>query len=139
MKVDHFNLEQGISSLYHISLEYYTLLKKQDHPKLELITIIMDKLIELKKEKDLSPESMKERYDLIHSLAYTNIQVIYDYDKEQLELNGEKVEVLPLDVRIELNEEKIKEINDEHISGIDIKEINNNIEQNNINITHSIQ
>jgi hypothetical protein len=136
MKVDHFNLEQGITSLYYISLEYYTLLKKKDHPKLELITIIMDKLIELKKEKDLSPESMKERYDLIHSLAYTNIQVIYDYDKEQLELNGEKVEVLPLDVRIELNEEKIKEITHDQVSREDNKELD---QHENIKFTHSIQ
>ena len=136
MKIDNFNLEQGITSLYYISLEYYTLLKKKTHPKLELITDVMDKLIELKKNKELSPESMKEIYDKIHSLAYKNIQTIYDYDKEQLEINGEKTEVLPLDVRIEFNERKNDEKNDEQVSRDEITELD---QHENIKFTHSIQ
>ena len=136
MKVEKFDLNDGITSLYRISLEYYTLLKKKDHPKIELITIIMDKLIELKKDKDISPETMKEKYDIIHSLAYSNIQTIYDYDKEQLELNGEKIEVMPLDIHIKLNDEKNDEKNDDQVSRVNSIELD---QHENIKFTHSIQ
>ena len=136
MKVEKFDLNDGITSLYRISLEYYTLLKKKDHPKIELITIIMDKLIELKKDKDISPETMKEKYDIIHSLAYSNIQTIYDYDKEQLELNCEKIEVMPLDIHIKLNDEKNDEKNDDQVSRVNSIELD---QHENIKFTHSIQ
>ena len=136
MKVEKFDLNDGITSLYRISLEYYTLLKKKDHPKIELITIIMDKLIELKKDKDISPETMKEKYDIIHSLAYSNIQTIYDYYNEQLDLNGEKIEVMPLDIHIKLNDEKNDEKNDDQVSRVNSIELD---QHENIKFTHSIQ
>ena len=80
--VDEFNLDRSMDSLYHICLQYYTTLKLKNHPKINLITAVMDLLIELKKDKTLDEKQAKQTFDDIHSVAYKNIEHIYDYDKE---------------------------------------------------------
>jgi hypothetical protein len=75
------SLDQSMGNLYMILLQYYTLLIKNNHPKVNLITDVLDLLIDLKNnppEKD----KLKESFDVIHGKAYNNIQTIYDYDKE---------------------------------------------------------
>jgi hypothetical protein len=42
----------------------------------------MDLLIELIKDKSLDEKQAKQTFDDIHSVAYKNIEHIYDYDKE---------------------------------------------------------
>jgi hypothetical protein len=80
--VDEFNLDRSMDSLYHICLQYYTTLKLKNHPKINLITAVMDLLIELRKDKSLDEKQAKQAFDDIHSVAYKNIEHIYDYDKE---------------------------------------------------------
>jgi len=115
---EEFNLDSALTNLYHISLQYYTLLRAKDHPMKKLITDIMDKLIELKKSDD-SPITKKAKYDEIHAEAYKNIETIYDYDKEQDEKNGISSEVGKLKIRIETesNDVKMIENNDVEVSG----------------------
>lgn len=74
-------LEEAISNLYMILLQYYTLLIKNNHPKITLITDVLDLLIDLKKNPP-SNNRLKEDFDIIHKKAYNNIETIYDYDKE---------------------------------------------------------
>jgi len=81
--IDKFNLERSMDSLYHICLQYYSTLRIKQHPKIKLITDVMDLLIGLKKQESLDEKDAKKIFDEIHSLAYNNIQNIYDYDKEQ--------------------------------------------------------
>jgi hypothetical protein len=76
-----FDLNNSCDNLYHICLQYYSTLTKLKHPKIKLITNILDALIEFKKTKN---DNIKD-YDIIHDMAYKNIQLIYDYDKEQKE------------------------------------------------------
>ena len=80
--VDEFNLDRSMDSLYHICLQYYTTLKLKNHPKINLITAVMDLLIGLKKDKSLDEKQTKQAFDDIHSMAYKHIVHIYDYDKE---------------------------------------------------------
>ena len=78
-----FDLSNSCDNLYHICLQYYSSLKKLNHPKISLITDVMDCLIELKKsmKEGIKDDHMKT-YDSIHGMAYKNIQDVYDYDKE---------------------------------------------------------
>jgi hypothetical protein len=79
---DEFNLDRSMDSLYHICIQYYTTLKLKNHPLIHLITKVMDLLIELRKDKTLDEKQTKQAFDDIHSVAYKNIEHIYDYDKE---------------------------------------------------------
>ena len=109
---ENFNLDDNLSNLYHICIQYYTMLKTKDHPMKKLITDIMDELIVLKKNKDMDNNDKLKKYNEIHSMAYKNIESIYNYDKEQDEKNGVSSEVGDLQVKIvtengnEKNEEK---------------------------------
>lgn len=86
-------INENLYRLYTICLQYYHSLYKSNHPKIDLITEVMDKLIELQEDKDMSDREKKERFSDVHSLAYVNIQTIYDYDKEEKEKKGEVEEV----------------------------------------------
>ena len=90
---EQFDLDRAMDSLYHVCLQYFTTLKIQKHPMINLIIVVMDLLIELKKDNTLDDKTRKQAFDDIHSVAYKNIESIYDYDKEQTEKN--KVEIIP--------------------------------------------
>jgi hypothetical protein len=78
-----FDLITSCHNLYHICLQYYSTLKRLEHPKINLITEVLDALISYKKNMDNQTydENVKS-YDQIHGIAYKNISSIYDYDKE---------------------------------------------------------
>jgi hypothetical protein len=84
---EKFNLEISMSNLYDICLKFFQKLFNENHPKIELIMIILDKLIELKQKETLSEEEKIKEFDLIHSLAYNNINEVYDYDLENKNKN----------------------------------------------------
>ena len=75
-------------------MQYLEKLHQTNHPKINLITDVLDLLIALQKEKDENVDTEKEdddelfkkEFDEIHSIAFKNITEIYDYDKEQDEL-----------------------------------------------------
>jgi hypothetical protein len=117
-----FDLDNNLNNLYHICIQYYTILKVKDHPMKKLITDIMDELIELKKNKDMDNNDKLNKYNEIHSIAYKNIQTIYDYDKEQDEKNGISSEVGNLNVKVvtENGNEKNDEKNDVQV--LDVNE-----------------
>lgn len=78
-----FDLDNSCNNLYHICLQYFATLQKVKHPKIQLITDIMDQLIALKKNmKDNTYKENVSTYDKIHGICFSNIQSIYDYDKE---------------------------------------------------------
>ena len=72
---------ESLGNLYIILLQYYTTLTKSNHPKIHLITELLDLLIEIKK-CDYPEVELKKVFDEAHSKAYKNIQLIYEYDKE---------------------------------------------------------
>jgi hypothetical protein len=97
-----FDLDNNINNLYHISLQYYTMLKLKSHPMIHLITKTMDNLIALKKDTEKSAEDKKLIFDDVHAMAYSDIQSIYDYDKELDEKNGISSEIGKLDVKVSI-------------------------------------
>lgn len=108
-----FDLELAVNNLYHICLQYFTLLCKKDHPKKSCIACVMDKLIDYKKtEKERSKEENTEVYNGIHSFAYKTIENIYEYDKEEDLKNGIKVEPQKLSVGFQVGD---KEENKEEV------------------------
>ena len=78
-------LNQKMMNLYKVLLDYYSFLSEKEHPKIPLITDIMDKLIELRK----SQEPSESEFQLIHSLAFNRIKEIYDFDAESQEVLSE--------------------------------------------------
>lgn len=80
-KVKNMDVNESMSNLYMILLQYYDQLKKIDHPKIELITDCMDALI-MTKNANLSKSRLIKAFDMIHSKAYHNINEIYDYDQQ---------------------------------------------------------
>jgi len=72
---------ESLGNLYIILLQYYTILVKNNHPKIHLITELLDLLIEIKK-RDYSETELKKVFDEAHSKAYKNIELIYEYDKQ---------------------------------------------------------
>jgi hypothetical protein len=99
MDKPEFNLECSINNLYHISLQYYTLLKQKDHPMKKKITDIMDLLIGFRKsEKERTLEENTRLYDEIHNLAYKNIEEIYKYDEKIDQENG--IDTTPKDLSL---------------------------------------
>jgi hypothetical protein len=78
-----FDLNNSCHNLYQICLQYFSTLTKLKHSQIHLITVVLDALISLKKnmENQTYEENVKT-YDQIHGLAYKNIQLIYDYDKD---------------------------------------------------------
>jgi hypothetical protein len=78
-----FDLNNSCHNLYQICLQYYLTLTKLKHSQIHLITVVLDALISLKKNMDNQTyEENTKTYDQIHGLAYKNIQLIYDWDKE---------------------------------------------------------
>lgn len=73
-------LNENMQNLYMILLQYYTTLVEKEHPMINLITDVMDKLINLKKT---NPDNIQDEFNKIHSLAYNNITTIYDFDQEK--------------------------------------------------------
>jgi hypothetical protein len=80
----------NLYNLYTILLQYLDKLIKNKHPKLNLITEVLDQLITLR-EKKIDDKELKEQFNIIHSKAYSNLTEIYDYDKSVEELNGELI------------------------------------------------
>lgn len=104
-----FDLESAVNNLYHICLQYFTLLSKKDHPMKTNIALVMDKLIDYKKtEKERRIEENTKVFNGIHKFAYETIENIFEYDKEQDLKNGIKNEPQKLTVgmRIENKEEE---------------------------------
>jgi len=106
-----FDLDLAVNNLYHISLQYFTLLCKKNHPKKNEIAYVMDKLIDYKKtEKERTKEENIEVYNGIHKLAYETIENIYEYDKEEDLKNGIKVEPQKLSVGIKVENKEEEEV-----------------------------
>jgi len=106
-----FDLESAVNNLYHISLQYFTLLCKKNHPKKSEIASVMDLLINYKKtEKDRTKEENTNIYNGIHKFAYETIENIYEYDKEEDLKNGIKVEPQKLSVGIKVEDKKEEEV-----------------------------
>jgi hypothetical protein len=104
-----FDLESAVNNLYHISLQYFTLLCKKNHPKKSEIALIMDKLIDYKKtEKERTIEENTKVYNEIHSLSYKTIENIYEYDKEEDLKNGinKAPEKLSVGIKVENKEDE---------------------------------
>jgi len=80
----------NLYNLYTILLQYLEKLNKLKHPKLNLVTEIMDELIILR-QKEIDDNQLKEEFSIIHSKAYNNLNEIYDYDKSVEELNGDYI------------------------------------------------
>lgn len=80
----------NLYNLYTILLQYLDKLIKNKHPKLNLITEVMDELIALR-EKKIDDKQLKIEFNIIHSKAYNNLTEIYDYDKSIEELNGQLI------------------------------------------------
>ena len=80
----------NLYNLYTILLQYLDKLIKNKHPKLNLITEVMDDLIALR-EKEVDEKELKEQFSIIHSKAYANLTEVYDYDKRIEELNGQLI------------------------------------------------
>lgn len=109
---EQLSLDQSMGNLYMILLQYYGLLTKKNHPKINLITDVLDALIDMKNNPP-EEDKLKEVFDGIHKNAYNNIQTIYDYDKENdkeelgylTETNENKVEcsIIPDDKSIPTN------------------------------------
>ena len=80
----------NLYNLYTILLQYFEKLNKLKHPKINLVTEIMDELIILR-QKEIDEKLLKEEFNAIHSKAFTNLNEIYDYDKTVEELNGQLI------------------------------------------------
>jgi hypothetical protein len=78
-------INQNLFNLYTILLRYLQKLLIVNHPKLNLITELMDQLIILRENKDIDDNELKTQFSIIHSKAYANLTEIYDYDKEEEE------------------------------------------------------
>ena len=77
----------NLYNLYTILLQYLEKLTKLKHPKINLVTEIMDELIILR-QKEIDEYKLKEEFSIIHSKAYNNLNELYDYDKSVEQLNG---------------------------------------------------
>ena len=107
---DKFDLESAVNNLYHICLQYFTLLSKKDHPMKTHIALVMDKLIDYKKtEKERTIEENTKVYNGIHSFAYKTIENIFEYDKEEDLKNGIKNEPQKLSVGMRVEDKDSKE------------------------------
>jgi len=80
----------NLYNLYTILLQYLEKLNKLKHPKITLVTEVMDELIILR-QKEIDEEQLRTEFSAIHSKAYNNLNLIYDYDKSVAELNGELI------------------------------------------------
>jgi hypothetical protein len=78
-------INQNLFNLYTILLRYLQKLLIVNHPKIYLLTEVMDQLIILREKKDLDDKELKAQFSIIHSKAYANLTEIYDYDKEEEE------------------------------------------------------
>jgi len=78
-------INQNLFNLYTILLRYLQKLLIVNHPKIYLLTEVMDQLIILREKKDLDDNELKAQFSIIHSKAYANLTEIYDYDKEEEE------------------------------------------------------
>jgi predicted nuclease with TOPRIM domain len=80
-------INQNLYNLYTILLQYFKRLLAEKHPKIHLIQAALDGLITIRSDTSLedNEELLKERFDEIHSLAYKNINELYEYDKQMEE------------------------------------------------------
>lgn len=77
-------INQNIYNLYIILLQYFKKLFERNHPKIHLIQSALDLLIELRSDKSLEDKEdiLTKRFNEIHSIAYNNINELYEYDKQ---------------------------------------------------------
>jgi len=80
----------NLYNLYTILLQYLNKLNKLKHPKITLVTEVMDELIKLR-EKAIDEEQLKQEFSIIHSKAFNNLNQLYDYDKSVEQLNGDYI------------------------------------------------
>jgi hypothetical protein len=85
------DINENLYNLYTILLQYLDKLLKSNHPKISLITEILDELITLRME-DTTKEELKIKFNDIHSKAFSNLTTIYDYDKEIEEQQKKELE-----------------------------------------------
>jgi len=80
-------INQNLYNLYTILLQYFKRLLEQKHPKIHLIQSALDALITLRSDKSLEDKEdlLQERFNEIHSMAYKNINELYEYDKQMEE------------------------------------------------------
>lgn len=84
--MEKIDINENMYRLYTICLKYLSMLEEKDHPKLNSIKKILDLLIKLKEDDDDDKLTEKQKEDVfneIHSKAYTTIEDIFNYDKEQ--------------------------------------------------------
>jgi|FreactcultureFD7_1027221.scaffolds.fasta_scaffold01166_7 hypothetical protein len=74
-------LDDNVNHLYLVCLQYYTGLRLRSHPKVNLISEVLDELIVIKKDKEIDGNEYQKRFHEINSKAFNNISEIYDYDK----------------------------------------------------------
>lgn len=82
-------VKQNMKNLYTILMQYLEKLYHTKHPKIHLITEVLDLLIKLQKEREENVDTeaedddtlFKKEFDEIHAIAFKNITEIYDYDK----------------------------------------------------------
>ena len=96
------DINENIYNLYTILLQYLDKLLKSNHPKISLITEVLDELINLRME-DATKEELKIKFNVIHSKAFSNLSTIYDYDKTE--------------------EEKFKQIKEEEQSKLELEAV----------------
>lgn len=94
--------DESLGNLYIILLQYYTTLVKNNHPKIHLITELLDLLIKIKKGNFPEVE-LKQIFDEAHNKAFKNIQLIYEYDKEnEISTDTETEETISMPKTLEL-------------------------------------
>lgn len=84
------DVDYQINHLYGVVLEYYTVLKEKNHEKIKLITDVLDELIKIKKMEEKTDEEYKKLFIDVNSMAFNNINAVYDHDKKMEELEKEK-------------------------------------------------
>ena len=77
-------INQNLYNLYTILLQYFKKLFEMKHPKIHLIQSPLDLLITLRSDKTIEDKEdiLQERFNEIHSIAYKNINELYEYDKQ---------------------------------------------------------
>lgn len=81
-------INQNLYNLYTILLQYFKKLLELKHPKIHLIISALDALIALRSDTSIEDKEdiLQERFNEIHTMAYNNINELYEYDKLQCEL-----------------------------------------------------
>ena len=88
-------INQNLYNLYTILLQYFKKLLEMKHPKIHLIQTALDALITLRSDASLEDKEdiLQERFNEIHTMAYNNINELYEYDKQIEEMKKLEMQV----------------------------------------------